>query len=89
MEVSGTYEYHRIWCDRYGIEKITVISSIEIEIEIVGVWLAIVIVLIFLIVLVSDFDKQAKYESDIIARILTIGKGYPFEINISTTFLQT
>ena len=44
MEFSRMYKYHSAWYGWYGIEGITVISSVEIENDIVGVWLAIVIV---------------------------------------------
>ena len=54
MKFSRMYKYHRRLSDRYRMQGITVISSVQIEHYIVGICLAIVIVLISLFVLVSD-----------------------------------
>ena len=64
MESSRMYKYHRKWYGRYGIKRISVISSVQIEHYIVGVWLAIVTVLILLFVLMSERKQVHRTDTD-------------------------
>ena len=56
------------------------ISSVEIEYDIVGVWLTTIVIIVRIDYSCFVFEFQG---------IESIGKGYPFESNISTAFLQT